>query len=123
MQWTSLEGTGKPVVAQPLNFSNPDHQSRPAYPTSKKAKAPVDWDKLEAELKAQEKDEKLEGDAALNKLFQDIYGNADEETRRAMNKSYQESGGTVLSTNWKEVGSKAVEGSPPSGMVAKKYEY
>jgi hypothetical protein len=27
----------------------------------------------------QEKDEKLEGDAALNKLFREIYGNADED--------------------------------------------
>lgn len=34
-----------------------------------------------------------------------------------------ESNGTVLSTNWKEVGSKKVEGSPPEGMEVKKWEY
>lgn len=34
-----------------------------------------------------------------------------------------ESNGTVLSTNWKEVGSKKVEGSPPNGMEVKKWEY
>ncbi|KAE8077780.1 hypothetical protein FH972_016309 [Carpinus fangiana] len=28
----------------------------------------------------------------------------------------------VLSTNWKEVGSKKVEGSPPDGMEMKKWE-
>lgn len=33
-----------------------------------------------------------------------------------------ESNGTVLSTNWKEVGSKKVEGSPPDGMEMKKWE-
>lgn len=36
----------------------------------------------------QEKDEKLEGDAALNKFFREIYQNADEDTKRAMSKSF-----------------------------------
>lgn len=58
---------------------------RPAYPSSKRVK---DWDKLEAEVKKQEKDEKLEGDAALNKFFREIYSNADEDMRRAMSKSF-----------------------------------
>lgn len=34
-----------------------------------------------------------------------------------------ESNGTVLSTNWKEVGNKKVEGSAPDGMEMKKWEY
>ncbi|KAJ0043437.1 hypothetical protein Pint_17559 [Pistacia integerrima] len=93
---------------------------RPTYPSSKPTK---DWDKLEAQVKKEEKDEKLDGDAALNKFFQDIYADADEDTRRAMKKSFVESNGTVLSTNWKEVGSKKVEGSPPDGMEMKKWEY
>jgi len=32
-----------------------------------------------------------------------------------------ESGGTVLSTNWDEVGAKKVEVSPPDGMEWKNY--
>ena len=39
--------------------------------------------------------------------------NADDDTRRAMNKSFQESGGTVLSTDWKDVGSKTVAPEAP----------
>jgi len=46
------------------------------------------WDALEAQVKAEEKDEKLEGDAALNELFQKIYSEGSDETRRAMNKSF-----------------------------------
>ncbi|XP_060203746.1 protein SGT1 homolog [Lycium barbarum] len=118
LHWTSLEYTREPVVVQRPNVSSV--APRPSYPTSKLRN--VDWDRLEAEVKKEEKDEKLDGDAALNKFFRDIYQDADEDTRRAMMKSFVESNGTVLSTNWKEVGTKKVEGSPPDGMELKKWE-
>lgn len=53
-------------------------------------------------------------------ICRDIYANADEDTRRAMVKSYVESNGTSLSTNWQEVGSKTMETLPPQGMEPKK---
>jgi len=40
-----------------------------------------------------------------------------------MNKSFQESGGTVLSTNWKDVSKETVEVKPPDCMEYKQYEY
>ncbi|KAF6162151.1 hypothetical protein GIB67_008280 [Kingdonia uniflora] len=94
---------------------------KPSYPSSR-TKA-TDWDKLEAQVKKEEKEEKLDGDAAVNKLFRDIYQDADDDMKRAMSKSYLESNGTVLSTNWKDVGAKKVESTPPDGMEVKKWEY
>jgi len=47
---------------------------------------------------------------ALDSLFKKIYKDASDDTRRAMIKSYQTSGGTVLSTNWDEVKTKDYEG-------------
>ncbi|XP_073110586.1 protein SGT1 homolog isoform X3 [Elaeis guineensis] len=118
--WMSLEFSDRRTVPQKINTPSAPISKRPSYPSSK---AKVDWDKLEALVKREEKEEKLDGDAALNKLFQDIYQDADEDVRRAMNKSFIESHGTVLSTNWKDVGSKKVEGSPPEGLELKKWEY
>lgn len=55
----------------------------------------------------------------MNALFKQIYDKANPDTRRAMMKSYQTSGGTVLSTNWDEVASKEYDGkdrpSAPDG--------
>ncbi|KAK2157451.1 hypothetical protein LSH36_191g03036 [Paralvinella palmiformis] len=75
-----------------------------------------DWDKLVADIKKEEKNEKLEGDAALNQLFQQIYADGTDEVKRAMNKSFMESGGTVLSTNWQDIAAKKTEVKPPDGM-------
>lgn len=89
-----------------------------AYPTSSKQKK--DWNQIDRDIEEEAKAEKPQGDEALNNLFREIYGRADDETRRAMNKSFQTSGGTVLSTNWGEVASSDYEGkdrpTPPDGQ-------
>ncbi len=58
----------------------------------------MNWDKLEAEVKKEEKEEKLDGEQALQKLFRDIYGSSDEDTRRAMNKSFQARGASYTTS-------------------------
>lgn len=80
----------------------------PSYPTSNRQKK--NWSDVDKECEADLSEDKPEGEQALNKLFRDIYGNADDDTRRAMVKSFQTSGGTVLSTNWKDVSQADYEG-------------
>lgn len=58
------------------------------YPTSHR-KQPRDWGKIETEVKKEEDEEQLDGDAGLQKFFKQLYAGADEDTRRAMNKSFQ----------------------------------
>lgn len=68
---------------------------------------PKDWDKIVREAEAEDaKNSKSSVDA----FFQQIYADASEEQRRAMVKSFQTSGGSVLSTNWAEVATADYEG-------------
>jgi len=90
--------------------------SQPIEPFGAKKK---NWDKIIDEVVGTEK---LEGDEGLNKVFQDIYSNGSDEQKRAMMKSFVESGGTVLSTNWEDVGKGKVKGSPPDGMEMHEWE-
>lgn len=62
------------------------HDEVHKYPTSSHHSR--DWDKLVADVKREEKEEKPEGDAALNKLFQQIYADGSDEVKKAMNKSF-----------------------------------
>ncbi|XP_034559456.1 protein SGT1 homolog [Notolabrus celidotus] len=111
IRWEKLEGEGQE--------SNIKHFNPNQYPTSSHSAGK--WDKVVEDISEEEKNEKLEGDAALNKLFQQIYCDGSDEVKRAMNKSFMESGGTVLSTNWKDVGKRKVEVSPPDDAEHKKY--
>ena len=86
------------------------------------------WEKLADTALSSEKakttteDPNAGGDAAVNDFFKQIYAGASDEARRAMMKSFTESGGTTLSTNWDEVGKAPVEVKPPSGSEARKWE-
>lgn len=80
-----------------------------------------DWDKVDAEIKSMESSGDLDHGDPLNNFFKKIFSQGDEDQRRAMMKSFVESNGTVLSTNWSEVGAKKVECSPPESMEVKKW--
>jgi suppressor of G2 allele of SKP1 len=113
-RWSTLEDTGGSVQVWDAVVDTKKEKGL-TYPSSAK-NSQRDWDKVDV---PPEPDDKLDGDAALNKLFQDIYKGASDDQRRAMLKSFQESGGTVLSTNWDEVGKGEVKGQPPKGMDMK----
>ncbi|XP_040912001.1 protein SGT1 homolog isoform X3 [Toxotes jaculatrix] len=111
IRWEKLEGEGQ---ESSIKHFNPNQYPSSSHYTRK-------WDKMVVDISEEEKNEKLEGDAALNHLFQQIYSDGSDEVKRAMNKSFMESGGTVLSTNWKDVGKRTVEMSPPDDVEFKKY--
>ena len=111
----------------------------PSYPTSSKS-GPKNWDKVATDLTKKapkpksssdpsrtdqpEEEDEYDSDTggdAVNGFFKKLFKGADPDTQRAMMKSYQESNGTALSTNWAEVGKGKVETTPPDGMVAKKW--
>ncbi|MDP2437824.1 MAG: hypothetical protein Q8P67_18945 [archaeon] len=114
--WKDLEGAADGAGVTQWFAGDPDAPPASHYPTSAREKK--DWTKIASEVE----EEKPSGDAALNKVFQDIYANGSDEQRRAMIKSFQESGGTVLSTNWQDVGARKVEVTPPKGLEVRSWQ-
>lgn len=86
----------------------------PSYPTSSKT-GPKNWDMLE------DSDEEEDAKQDVDQFFKKLYSTATDEQRRAMMKSFVESNGTTLSTNWEDVGSRKVTTAPPDGVEPKKW--
>ncbi|KAF9044575.1 SGS-domain-containing protein [Hymenopellis radicata] len=95
--------------------------------TSVKPKPKKNWEGITDGIlksdkeKTTDEDPNVGGDATLNSFFQKMFADADEDTKRAMMKSYSESGGTTLSTNWDEVRKERVTVKPPAGQEWKKW--
>ncbi|KAK3698110.1 Cochaperone protein [Vermiconidia calcicola] len=116
--------TGEDAVKQAV-LSNPNQPATgPAYPTSSKS-GPKNWDKVVSDVRKADsngkgdEDDDMEGGDEANAFFKKLFKGASPETQRAMMKSYTESNGTALSTNWDEVSKGKVETLPPDGMEAK----
>ncbi|KAH9919086.1 SGS-domain-containing protein [Fomitopsis serialis] len=123
-RWGSLvSDSPDPLAATPATFT--PSATAPVEAARKNPKK--NWDSITQTILSSDKeitssdDPNAGGDAAVNGFFQKLYADADEDTRRAMLKSYQESGGTTLSTNWDEVGKGKVDVKPPEGSEWKKW--
>lgn len=114
IQWKYLEDTGVPKDS---SASFPKIETQPLstalkYPSS--SKKTIDWSKVDL-------DDEQESSDNADAFFQQLYANADPDTKRAMMKSFVESNGTALNTNWSEVSKGKVESSPPEGLELKKW--
>ncbi|RDW78373.1 hypothetical protein BP5796_06225 [Coleophoma crateriformis] len=116
-KWSNIEGdesTLKDSSNEPLDnvMQAKTGDKGPVYPTSSRT-GPKDWDKIDDADEGEDQD--------VNSFFQKLYKDADPDTRKAMMKSYQESNGTSLSTNWADVQKAPVPTQPPEGVEAKKW--
>jgi len=120
-RWAALEGDGSDPLSGAVGMAaaaEGSSASAPKYPSS----SGKDWNKITSTIEKELEEDKPEGEAALNDMFQKIYGEGSDEVKKAMNKSFQESGGTVLSTNWEDIAKKTTEVKPPDSMEFKKWD-
>lgn len=122
-KWEQLKSDGKsrPAAAKPSEASTTAAatETKPAKggPASAYAR-PQNWDKLEQDEANGDDDDG--GD--VNSFFKKLFQGATPEQQRAMMKSFTESNGTSLSTDWNDVKDRKVETVPPEGVEVKKWD-
>lgn len=130
-KWSVLEKAEALQTESSMSANPPAAMA--SYPTSSRA-GPKNWDKVATDLtknkekpknsgslekQSEEKDADDEYDSEyggdpVDAFFKKLYAGSDPDTQRAMMKSYYESNGTALSTNWDEVRQRRVEPKEPS---------
>lgn len=118
MKWPVLQRAPGAAPAAPVITAQSEQPKAsapagaPAYPTSSKT-GPKNWEGIGD-------DEEDERD--INAFFKKMYAGATPEQQRAMMKSFTESNGTALSTDWDDVKARKVQTQPPEGVEAKKWD-
>lgn len=105
--------TTAPAPSAPVTSEASTTAKAPAYPTSSRS-GPKDWEHIDDDA-----DEEKDGN--VDDFFKKLYAGATPDQQRAMMKSFQESNGTTLSTDWNDIGNRTVPTDPPKGVEAKKW--
>ncbi|WVN89178.1 uncharacterized protein L203_104394 [Cryptococcus depauperatus CBS 7841] len=128
LHWPGLlvDSSGSAGASQPLSMStltpNEVAAQEPLKAQQSASRERKNWDKIDIEEdEVDSSDPNAGGDAALQKFFSQLYSNSDDDTRRAMIKSFTESGGTTLSTDWSSIGKQTTPIRPPEGVEPKKF--
>ena len=116
---TTTTSTSHPASAPPHSIAAASARA-PAYPTSSRS-GPKDWDRITG-TQTKDEDDEMDGGDEANSFFKKLFRDASPDVQRAMMKSFTESNGTALSTNWNEVSQGPVETVPPEGMEVKTWE-
>lgn len=116
VNWKTLEyngsaGAEQAQVGASQKTISKTESSALRYPSSSKKN--IDWNKLHIN------DDENEEQQSVDQFFQSLYKNADADAKRAMMKSFIESNGTALNTDWSEVSKGKVETALPSGVDMK----
>lgn len=115
---SSLDDSITPPTAPSKSTVPQDENKSPAYPTSSRS-GPKNWDAITST--GADEEEEVEGGDPANHFFKKLFKDSSPDVQRAMMKSYTESNGTALSTDWKEVSKGKVETSPPEGMESRRW--
>ncbi|KAM0328636.1 hypothetical protein ACHAQA_005048 [Verticillium albo-atrum] len=115
VKWGTLRRAADAPTAEPIEVAAPAPGPAPSAAPSSSRTGAKNWDKVVEDEDDHEKE-------SVNDFFKTLYKGATDEQKRAMMKSFTESNGTSLSTNWEDVKEGTVETVPPEGVDVKKWK-